>query len=114
MTKANIALNAWNGISRSAKRFALDAQRTWRGDASFNNLTYILRNEKAKAAYRAAVRNGTADEFTYGPGSFSMGRVAAVGLGGYAVLDAVGRVASGGSVTRNASGRRDLVGLPLI
>ncbi|SFJ62540.1 hypothetical protein SAMN02799624_05229 [Paenibacillus sp. UNC496MF] len=112
MPKANLALNAWSALKAESKSLYADAKSTWRTEAP---LTTMLRKAPDRALAEDWYRkNGTMSGFKWKPGSISMGRSAALGLGGYAVADTVSRIGGGGGISRNAQGQRDLVGVPLI
>lgn len=103
--KANEPLNR---VFQGVKNAGTQTKQAYRGQVP---LTTPLRKGDAIASMRASKQGA---EYEWGDGSLSWKKVGLAAAGGYAAIDSVNRMESGGSVTRNAEGQRDIVGIPII
>lgn len=99
-----------NGITDAASRFrgGQDIKMTARGEAP---LSTFFRDRESRDAM---IASGKGSSYQFAKGSTSWKRVGATAAAGYVGIDAVDRMSSGGSLTRNETGRSDLVGIPIL
>lgn len=99
-----------NGMTDSASRFrgVQDIKMTAKGEAP---LSTFFRNRESRDAM---IESGKGSSYEFAKGSTSWRRVGATAAAGYAGIDAVDRMSSGGSLTRNETGKSDLVGIPIL
>lgn len=88
-----------------------DVGRTIREDVP---LSYAIRNREARQAFDDWVAQGRRGDFRFGEGTIDYRRAAALAASSYAAADLGYRALSGGSIYRNHTGERDLVGIPFI
>ena len=99
-----------NGITDAASRFrgVQDIKMTATGEAP---LSTFFRTRESRDAM---IASGEGSSYQFAKGSTSWKRVGATAAAGYVGIDAVDRMSSGGSLTRNETGRSDLVGIPIL
>jgi hypothetical protein len=98
--------DVYNDLSNTVTGFGKGESVPW---------DYAIRNKAGRDSFDAHRTSGSKDPFEgFGEGTLSKKRIAALGLGGYAIADGAYRTVSGGSAYRNNSGRKDLVGVPFI
>ncbi|MGF0347610.1 hypothetical protein ACQR3P_28630 [Rhodococcus sp. IEGM1300] len=97
---------------------AAEAASRWRGIEDIKNtatgqapLSTFFRNREARDSMMAS---GEGASHKWAKGSTSWGRVAGTGMGVYAGVDTLDRMTSGGSITRNETGRFDMMGIPIL
>ena len=90
----------WRGMT--------DIKMTAQGDAP---LSTFFRNREARDAM---IASGEGSAHKWAKGSTSWKRVGATVGAGYVGIDTVDRMSSGGSLTRNETGKTDLMGIPIL
>lgn len=103
--KSNQPLNrAFEGV----KNAGIQTKQAYRGEVP---MTTAFRKGDAIADMR---NSGQGQDYQWGDKSLSWKKIGAAAAGGYVGIDSVHRMGSGGGVTRNAEGQRDIVGIPII
>lgn len=99
-----------NGMTDVASRFrgVQDIKMTAKGDAP---LSTFFRNRESRDAM---IESGKGSSYEFAKGSTSWKRVGATAAAGYAGIDTIDRMGSGGSLTRNETGRFDMMGIPIL
>lgn len=95
-------------VNSSSWRGVEDIKNTVSGQAP---LSTFFRNREARDAMMAS---GEGASHKWAKGSTSWGRVAGTAAAGYAAIDTIDRMGSGGSITRNETGRFDMMGIPIL
>lgn len=92
--------------------------KKWRGIEDIKNtvsgqvpLSTFFRNKNARDHMMAS---GKGADYEWGKGTISKARVAGTAAAGYAAIDTIDRAGSGGSITRNETGRFDMMGIPIL
>lgn len=95
-----------------------DQPSRWRGIEDIKNtatgqapLTTFFRNREARDNM---MKSGEGSKHEWAKGTISKGRVAGTVAAGYAGLDTMDRATGGGSITRNETGRFDMMGIPIL
>ncbi|MBA4293904.1 hypothetical protein C0431_13155 [bacterium] len=94
--------------TESKFRAMQDIKMAARGEAP---ATTVFRTREARDAM---IKSGEGKDHKFAKGSTSWQRVGVTAAAGYAGFDAVDRMGSGGNLTRNETGKRDIVGIPIL
>lgn len=94
--------------TRSRWRGVEDIKNTATGQAPMST---FFRTREARDAMMAS---GQGKDYQWAKGTTSWGRVAGTAAAGYAGMDTIDRMGSGGSITRNETGRFDMMGIPIL
>lgn len=95
-------------VSTSRWRGVEDIKNTATGQAPMST---FFRTREARDAMMAS---GQGKDYQWAKGTTSWGRVAGTIGAGYAGIDTIDRMGSGGSITRNETGRFDMMGIPIL
>jgi hypothetical protein len=114
----NVAINGWKAISGTVVGMARDLKASAKMQTP---LFHAFANDAAKKRFAESkldlwANGGDWRNYAgfYGWRDMNKAKVFGALGAGYAVADSIGRLATGGTLTRNADGNRDIVGIPLI